>query len=174
MPPSCTLRPLQVDDIALIAAAFAELGWNKPAAQYTRYLAEQQTGIREVLTAWQNERFAGYLTIVWQSDYPPFRDARIPEIRDFNVLPDFRRQGIGTALMDTAESRISERSQIIGIGVGMAQDYGAAQRMYVQRGYVPDGRGLMYREKPVVYGVPVIVDDALVLFFTKTVLQTTK
>ena len=168
MPPSCTLRPLQVDDVPLIAAAFAHLGWNKPAAQYERYLAEQQTGIRDTLTAWQNARFAGYLTIVWQSDYPPFRDARIPEIRDFNVLPQFRRQGIGTALMDAAESRISERSPIIGIGVGMTQDYGAAQRMYVQRGYVPDGRGLMYQEKPVVYGVAVMADDNLVLFFTKT------
>ncbi len=168
MPSSCTLRPLQASDIPLIAAAFAELGWNKPAAQYERYLVEQQNGTREVLTAWQNNRFAGYLTIVWQSDYPPFRDARIPEIRDFNVLPDFRRQGIGTALMNEAESRILERSTIIGIGVGMTQDYGAAQRMYAQRGYVPDGRGLMYQEKPITYGVPVMVDDDLVLFFTKT------
>lgn len=167
MPSSCTLRPLQASDVPLIAAAFAELGWNKPVAQYERYLAEQQAEERDVLTAWLNDRFAGYLTIVWQSDYPPFRDAQIPEIRDFNVLPDFRRQGIGTALMDAAESHIFERSPIVGIGVGMTQDYGAAQRMYVQRGYVPDGRGLMYREKPVAYGVSVMVDDDLVLFFTK-------
>lgn len=168
MSSSCILRPLQEADIALIAAAFAAIGWNKPAAQYARYLAEQEQGTRDVLTAWQNDRFAGYLTIVWQSDYSPFCEAGIPEIRDFNVLPEFRRQGIGTALMDAAEIRIFECAPIVGIGVGMTQDYGAAQRMYVQRGYVPDGRGLMYHEKPIAYGVPVLVDDDLVLFFTKT------
>ena len=162
-----TLRLLEARDIAPIAAAFAAIGWNKPEAQYARYFAEQQAGARTVLTAWVAERFAGYLTIVWQSDYPPFRDARIPEIRDFNVLPDVRRMGIGTALMDEAEARIFECSSFVGIGVGMTQDYGAAQRMYVQRGYVPDGRGLITHEQPVAYGVPVMVDYGLVLFFTK-------
>ena len=167
MSSSCILRPLEETDITSIAAAFAAIGWNKMAVQYKRYLAEQEQGTRDVLTAWQNDRFVGYLTIVWQSDYPPFRETGIPEIRDFNVLPEFRRQGIGTALMDAAESRIFERAPLVGIGVGMTQDYGAAQRMYVQRGYVPDGRGLMYHEEPIVYGVPVMVDDDLVLFFTK-------
>lgn len=163
-----TLRLLEARDTAPIAAAFAAIGWNKPAAQYARYFAEQQAGTRTVLTAWVEERFAGYLTIVWQSDYTPFREARVPEIRDFNVLPNLRRMGIGTALMDAAEARIFEHSPIVGIGVGMTQDYGAAQRMYVQRGYVPDGRGLMTHEQPIAYGVPVLVDDDLVLFFTKT------
>ncbi|PKN90605.1 MAG: GNAT family N-acetyltransferase [Chloroflexi bacterium HGW-Chloroflexi-6] len=168
-----TIRLLQSSDIQPIAAAFAELGWNKPALQYEQYLSEQEAGQRVVLVAHsgvqnlQTWEFAGYVTICWQSHYPPFREANIPEIVDFNVLPRFRRQGIGAALMDAAENRIARVSPRVGIGVGMTADYGSAQRMYVRRGYIPDGRGLFSGGKPVQYGQPVPVDDDLVLFFTK-------
>ena len=163
-----TLRPLQADDVPVIAAAFAALGWNKPAAQYERYLQEQEAGSRVVIVALWDGAFAGYLTICWESDYAPFAEENVPEIRDFNVLPQMRRQGIGTALMDDAERRIAERGPVAGIGVGMTADYGAAQRMYVRRGYVPDGRGLTTAgPRWVTYGETVPVDDDLVLFFTK-------
>jgi hypothetical protein len=69
--------------------------------------------------------------------------------------------------MDEAERRMFEKSKTIGIGVGMYADYGAAQRMYVLRGYVPDGRGLFYKEQPVLPGKEVLVDDYLVLYLTK-------
>lgn len=162
------IRALETGDVDPIARAFAALGWNKPAAQYERYLLEQEAGSRAVLVAVAGSVFAGYLTIVWESDYAPFAAEDIPEIRDFNVLPVFRRSGIGTRLMDEAEARIAAVSPISGIGVGMDADYGAAQRMYVLRGYVPDGRGLMCHERPVRWGEAVIVDDALALFFMKT------
>jgi GNAT superfamily N-acetyltransferase len=169
-----TIRLLQTSDIAPIAAAFAELGWNKPASQYEQYLSEQEVGQRVVLVAWaelqrlQTLEFAGYVTVCWQSHYPPFREANIPEIVDFNVLPKFRRQGIGAALMDEAESRVAAVSPVVGLGVGMTSDYGAAQRMYAKRGYIPDGRGLHSRGQPIQYGQSVPVDDDLVLYFTKT------
>jgi hypothetical protein len=69
--------------------------------------------------------------------------------------------------MDEAERRIAERSPVVGIGVGMDPDYGAAQRLYVERGYVPDGRGLWKGSHYVTYGDNVTVDDDLVLMFTK-------
>ena len=111
--------------------------------------------------------FAGYLNVLWQSGYPSFADAQVPEINDFNVLPTVRQRGIGTALMEEAERVIAARSPVAGVGVGMAAGYGPAQRLYVRRGYVPDGRGLMTHERPVVEGERVIVDDDLVLYFTK-------
>lgn len=162
-----SIRPLAPTDIQPIVSAFAEIGWNKPASQYERYLAEQRRGERLVLVALADDRFAGYLTIVWQSGYPPFRAADIPEIVDFNVLPRCRRRGIGGRLMDEAERLIAERSPEAGIGVGMDADYGAAQRLYVKRGYVPDGRGLRTGNRDVVPGETVRVDDSLVLHFTK-------
>lgn len=168
---SLRIRLLRSEDIPEIAAAFQRLGlgWNKPASQYEEYLAQQESGERVVLVAFQDETFAGYLTIVWQPSYPPFRDDGIPAIVDFNVLPHFRRQGIGSRLMDEAERCIAERSPIVGIGVGMDPDYGAAQRLYVLRGYVPDGRGLVSHGRHVSHGETVPVDDGLALYFTKSV-----
>ncbi len=168
-----TIRPLEPADIVPIAAAFAALGWDKPASQYEKYLSEQESGDRVALVALlgvqnlQILEFAGYVTISWQSGYPSFREQNIPEIMDFNVLPQFRRQGIGARLMDAVEQRVATMGSMVGIGVGMTADYGAAQRMYVKRGYVPDGRGLFSRGAPVQYGQTVPVDDDLVLYFTK-------
>lgn len=158
---------LENNDIPEITNAFQQLGWNKPALQYERYLMEQSLELRDVYVALAERQFAGYLTICWQSLYEPFRSANIPEIVDFNVLPKFRRQGIGTKLMDKAENMISKVSSVAGIGVGMDPDYGAAQRLYILRGYVPDGRGLHYRDHHVKYGEQITVDDDLALYLTK-------
>ncbi|WP_349264173.1 GNAT family N-acetyltransferase [Longimicrobium sp.] len=113
------------------------------------------------------DQFAGYVTLVWQPDYAPFRAERIPEIQDFNVLPAFRRRGIGSALLDVAESAAAERGRVVGIGVGLDPDYGPAQRLYVRRGYVPDGRGITWQNGTVAYRDQVLVDDELVLWFTR-------
>jgi ribosomal protein S18 acetylase RimI-like enzyme len=161
------IRQLRETDIAEIAEAFALIGWNKPASQYRRYLNEQEAGKREVWLACENGVFRGYLTIVWKPNYPPFREAGIPEIQDFNVLPVCQRRGIGSRLMDKAEERIAERCPVVGIGVGMTADYGPAQILYVRRGYLPDGRGISYDEVFPTYGEPVTVDDSLVLHLTK-------
>jgi GNAT superfamily N-acetyltransferase len=161
------IRVLEASDISQITKAFAELGWNKPQSQYERYLIDQALEERDVYVAWVEGKFAGYLTICWKSTYEPFREKNIPEIVDFNVLPKFRRQGIGTQLMDKAESEIAKVNSVAGIGVGMDSDYGAAQRLYVLRGYVPDGRGLHFRDHHVKYGEQITVDDNLALFLTK-------
>lgn len=161
------IRRLNDNDAETIAAAFAAQGWNKPAAQYRRYAVEQAEGRRVTLLAEVDGVFAGYLNVVWESDYAAFREARIPEIADFNVLERFQRRGIGSALMDAAEALIAERSPVAGIGVGMTADYGKAQILYVRRGYVPDGRGLDSHGKPVEYGASVPVDDDLVLYLAR-------
>ena len=162
-----TIRLLEANDIPGIAQAFEELGWHKPASQYERYLREQTFEQRNVFVAFVDAEFAGYLTICWRSAYEPFQEKQIPEIVDFNMLPKFRRMGIGTQLMDKAESEISKVSALAGIGVGMDPGYGAAQKLYVLRGYIPDGLGLHWKDHHVQYGERVIVDDELALYFTK-------
>ena len=161
------IRLLESKDIPEIAEAFQQLGWRKPASQYERYLTEQSLGLREVFVVFVKGEFAGYLTVCWYSLYEPFRKKNIPEIVDLNVLPKFRRQGIGTQLMDIAENTIAKVNPIAGIGVGMDPDYGAAQRLYVLRGYIPDGHGLHYRDHYVKYGEQIIVDDDLAIYLTK-------
>ena len=160
-----TITELREGDIVDIAKAFAAL--NKSEQQYRRYFAEHAALSRFVLVARSDAAIAGYVTIMWQSDYPPFREAGIPEIQDFNVLPDFRRHGIGSQLMDKAERLIAKRSSICGIGVGLHHDYGAAQRLYALRGYVPDARGITSHGRRVNWGDEAKIDDDLVLWLTK-------
>jgi len=116
-------------------------------------------GVRDVLVATDDDRFVGYMTVRWESAY----FGGLPDIQDFNVLPPYRRRGIGSGLMDAAETLVAERSAVVGIGVGLYADYGQAQRVYVRRGYLPDGRGLMYDGQPVAPGNTVRNDDAATL-----------
>ena len=162
------IEPLRASAIDEIVAAFAALGWpGKDREQYERYLREQHAGDRVMLVARQDGAFAGYLTVVWEAGYRPFRNAGIPEVQDLNVLPRFRRRGIGWALMDLAEEHEATRSRIAGIGVGLYADYGPAHLMYLRRGYRPDGRGVTYRGETVPPGGAVRVDDDLALMMTK-------
>ena len=160
------IRKLQDDDPKVISAALTALGWDKPVRQYEKYLAEQRDGVRDVLVATVDEEYAGYVTVRWESPYEPFDG--IPEIQDFNVLPKFRRRGIGTGLMDSAEALVAERSDVVAIGVGLYADYGTAQRMYVRRGYIPDGRGLLYNLEQIPPGEMVRNDDDAILMFSKS------
>ena len=161
------IREMLEGDPLVIAAAFTTQGWNKPLGQYLRYWQESLQGLRLVLLAEYAGEFAGYLTVVWESDYPPFRQAGIPEIVEFNVLLKFRRRKIGTALMEAAEQRIALCSPVAGIGVCLHSDYGAAQVLYARRGYVPDGRGVHYHGHYPQYGEQVQIADALVLHLTR-------
>ena len=154
-------------DIPEIAAAFAVLGWNKPASQYSAYLDEQAKNERLVLVACVDGEFAGYVTLLFASHHGEFLAIGAPEIADFNVLPCYRNRGIGSALMDAIEEEARSVSSIVGIAVGLTADYGAAQRMYVKRGYVPTGAGLFAAGKAPRYGEQVTVDDGLLLTFTK-------
>jgi len=165
---TAVIRPLREVDIPQIVAAFAALEWpGKDTAQYRRYLDEQERDVRPVLVAWVGDTFAGYVTVRWQCQYEPFRAEGIPEIQDLNVLPDFRRRGIASALMDEAEALIGTRSRIVGIGVGLYTDYGPAQAMYARRGYVPDARGAVYAYVSIEPGTQVRLDDDLNLMLTR-------
>lgn len=161
------IRAMGESDPEVISAAFTTVGWRKPPALFRRYLAEQRQGRRVAFVAEWCGELAGYVTLLWTSDYHPFAERRIPEVSDLNVLPAYRRQGIGNALLDRAESAASARSKVVGIGVGLYSDYGDAQRIYVRPGYLPDGRGVMYRNQPVEPGAVIHLDDEATLMFTR-------
>ncbi len=161
------LREMRKTDCKEISESFQKQGWNKPISQYEQYLYLQKMGKRDIIIAELNQGFAGYLTIKWESDYKPFRINRIPEIADFNVLKKHQRLGIGTRLMDEAEKRIKRVSNIAGIGFGVYKDYGAAQILYINRGYKPDGNGLVKNSIPLKYGDVITIDDSIVFCLTK-------
>ncbi len=168
-----SIRPLAPYDIDLMTDAFCKVGWDKSASVFQRYLKEVETGERLVWVAHQYEQFAGYITLKWQSEYLSFKEQNIPEIMDLNVLPRFRKMGIGSHLLDLAEQEAATKSDRVGIGVGLYAGvdggYGAAQRLYVKRGYIPNGKGITYKYEPTIPGNSYSLDDDLVLWFTKKV-----
>ncbi|HZW94664.1 MAG TPA: GNAT family N-acetyltransferase [Candidatus Eremiobacteraceae bacterium] len=161
------IRLLEESDPPSIAAAFKKMGWKKPEAQYQRYLQEQMVGTRTCFVATIDGQFAGYVTVNWRPTYPGFADLNIPEIQDLNVLTMYRRKGIASRLLDRAEAEVARRSGVVGIGVGLHPGYNAAQRLYAKRGYIPDARGITYRNRFVEEGASVVLDDDFVMHFTK-------
>lgn len=161
------IRAMGESDPEVISTAFTDTGWDKPPALYRHYLAQQEEGRRLAWVAEWHGEMAGYVTLLWTSAYGPFAERQIPEVSDLAVLPKHRRQGVGNALLDAAESAASERSPVVGLGVGLYVDYGSAQRIYARRGYLPDGRGIMYRNQPVEPGAVVRIDDDATLMLTR-------
>jgi GNAT superfamily N-acetyltransferase len=161
------IRLLEESDPPSIAAAFKNMGWNKPETQYRRYLQEQVAGTRTCFVAIFDGRFAGYVTVNWRPIYAGFADLNIPEIQDLNVLTTYRRKGIASRLLDRAEGEVARRSGVVGIAVGLHPGYNAAQRFYAKRGYIPDARGITYRNRFVEEGANVVLDDHLLMHLTK-------
>jgi len=160
---------LEEKDFDEIVEAFQKIGWNKPHAIYKNYFKEQTENRRAVFIAKINNQFAGYITLKWQSAYKAFSQKNIPEICDLNVLPGFRKQGIGTKLIERCEGLAKEKGyKQIGLGVGLTENYGNAQRLYVQLGFIPDGKGLHHEGQAVSYYSNVCADDDLVLFLIKS------
>ncbi len=162
-----SIANLDKQHIPMMVNAFALLGWQKPASLFENYLHDQQQGNRVVWVAFIDGQFSGYVTLKLHSAYTPFLEKAIPEINDLNVLPHFRNRGVASHLLDLAEAKAKTINDIVGIGVGLTADYGAAQRLYVKRGYMPNGRGITYANKEVHWGTSYVVDDDLVLWFSK-------
>ena len=165
------IRKFSDSDIQTIVDSFQQANWPKPASTFEVYLQEQLNNDRLLWVAHVDNKFAGYVTLKWQSQYGPFVVANIPEIMDLNVLPSFRGLGVGSKLLEYAEKEAATKSNIVGLGVGLYAGpdggYGAAQKLYAKSGYLPDGKGVTYKYKSVVPGSGCQVDDDLVLWFTK-------
>lgn len=111
---------------------------------------------------------AGYINIYPNSEWGAFAGRGYPEIVDFGVLEKYRRKGIGTKLMDAAEEIAAKYSDTVYLGVGLHSGYGSAQRMYVKRGYIPDGSGVWYKDNVCTpYDTIYTNDDDLVLYLSK-------
>jgi len=53
--------------------------------------------------------------------------------------------------------------------VGLHPGYNDAQRLYIKRGYIPDGRGVTYNNRYLREGETTILDDELLLHLTRPV-----
>ncbi len=146
------LRPLEPND----SGAFDN---EKESQTLTVYLADQASGRRWVCVADWRGQLAGYVTLLWEADDRVLGAEGIPEISDLKVFAPFRRRGIGSALLDEVEAQAATRSKTVGLNVGLHSGYGSAQRLYVRRGYLPDGSGMVIEGVTVPEGATIRLDD---------------
>ena len=164
------VKELCKNHIKDIGQIFAQAPWYKSHEIFDKYYQEHINGTRTVWVGFINNAIAGYITLTYKSSYLSFCHQNIPEIMDLNVVPHHRNQGLATQLLDHVEQYALQKGyQEIGLGVGLYKDYGAAQRLYSKRGYVPDGQGITYNYVYVIPDAHVRVDDDLVLWLSKKI-----
>lgn len=172
-----TMRNLEEKDIEKLAHTFTA-PWTTYEAilqNWKQYFKEQQQHIRTVCVIVKKNEFLGYGSLLRISDYPYFKDNGIPEINAVWIAEKSRRQGLGKMLITQLEDLARQEGyKTIGIGVGLYKDYGSAQKLYFQLGYVPDGNGITYKCKAVVPGEKYPVDDDLIFWLTKALLKDRK
>ena len=144
MKTTCSIRKMQESDIKDLSRGFISQGWPSREEILTRYFKEQESGEREVLVAEVEGALAGYITILSCAKQGPFAEI-YPELSDFNVFEPFQNQGIGNLLLEEAEKQVRLISDKVTLGVGLHSGYGPAQRLYIKRGYIPDGTGVWYK-----------------------------
>ncbi|ATF56356.1 MULTISPECIES: GNAT family N-acetyltransferase [Streptococcus] len=163
---TCSIRKMQESDIKELSRGFISQGWPSREEILTRYFKEQESGEREVLVAEVEGALAGYISILPCAKQGPFAEI-YPELSDFNVFEPFQNQGIGNLLLEEAEKRVRLISDKVTLGVGLHSGYGPAQRLYIKRGYIPDGTGVWYQNhQPAMNAVCEDIGE-LVLYLSK-------
>ena len=162
------IRDLEEADAQIFTEEETAQGWHTEIAKFLARLRDRDEGKCVSLTAVYEGHPAGYINVYPAAKGGAFDGKDLPEIVDFTVLEKYRKKGIGGRLMDAAEQIAGQYADTVTLAVGLHNGYGSAQRMYVKRGFIPDGTGVWYRGKPCgQYEEGIANDDDLVLFFSK-------
>jgi ribosomal protein S18 acetylase RimI-like enzyme len=171
------IRPMKANDIAEIVSRYS-FPWSTPEktqALWNTYYQEQQEGIRTVALIEKSDEILGYGSLLRKPECPFFAQRNIPEINAIWIDEDHRRKVLGTALIQWIENLASQEGyNEIGIGVGLYRDYGPAQQLYFQLGYLPEGNGITYKGQPTVTGQTYPLDDDLLLWLIKALDSSSK
>jgi GNAT superfamily N-acetyltransferase len=166
------ISSLDFNELEPFCQAMSLLPWYRDNGLYERYLEEQSQGKRNFLVAKYNQYYVGHVSIIWESAYRHFKSQSIPEISDLLVLPSFHRKGIGASLLATCEQTVLNcNKNKIGLGVGLYQDYGPAMSLYTKMGYQLDCHGVTTHYQSIVPGSKITVDDDLLIWLTKDLLN---
>ena len=162
-----TIRELREEDIAPIVAAEIAQGWHSTPKKLQMRLEHAAIGRSVNFVAVWDGVPVGYVSVYRDSIHGPFVDWKCPDIVDFNVLEAYRCRGIGSALLDVCEAYAARTSDVVTLGVGLHSGYGAAQRLYIKRGSIPDGSGVWSDNRIAEPYTTVENGDDLVLYLYK-------
>lgn len=141
-----TIRSMIKSDISIIMKHLESQGWQASQDKFENYFIQQQEGTKFIFVAEHQKDILGYVTLDPSSLYGPFKDLRVPMIVDLNVFKLYQHRGVGSLLMDACEKIAFTLSNQVCLGVGLHLGYGSAQRLYIKRGYIPDGSGVWYQD----------------------------
>lgn len=161
------IRSMKIEDAKIIYDTYMSYGWHPSMETYLNYFKQQNENKRMVFVAEYEGKVSGLCTLVLNPDEGPWAGKGYPEIVDLTVFFDAHHKGIGNKLLDVAEQEAAKLSDMVYLAVGVHSGYGAAQRIYVKRGYVPDGSGVWYQGKQLEQYAPCQNDDDLLLFLSK-------
>jgi len=162
-----TIHPMSSEDVEIIMQNYTGQGWEKSKEIIEGYFDKQKNGDIYVFIAKYGDSLAGYTVLYKDTDVGPFAHKKIPVISDLIVFEKYQRKGIAGKILDAAEQKASDLSDNVQLAVGLHSGYGAAQRIYVKRGYVPDGSGVWYKDSPLEPYDDCQNDDDLVLYLLK-------
>lgn len=161
------IRDMLIEDADILYSTYLSYGWHPSLETYIGYFNEQQQNKRKVFVAVYEGNVAGICTLVLNPEEGPFGNQKIPEIVDLGVFFDKHNCGIGNKLLDVAEKESAKICDLVYLAVGVHSGYGAAQKTYVKRGYIPDGTGVWYQGRQLEQYAQCCNDDDLLLFFSK-------
>lgn len=161
------IRDLRQDDAQILTEEENAQGWQTDIEKFETRLTHQKDGKAISMVAEFKGNVAGYINVYPNSEWGAFASQGYPELIDFGVLMKYRKNGIGSKLMDVAEQIAAKYADIVYLGVGMHYGYGSAQRMYVKRGYIPHGSGVWYGDGVCEQYADCCNDDELVLYLSK-------
>ena len=161
-----TVRIMNFDDIPSICKADKDESESNKA--YLRnQLSNQEKQACTALLALYDGEVAGYVFLYYKCKWGGLANIGLPGVVDLIVFEKYRNKGVATALMDAAEEIARKYSNKVYLDVCLNHEYGTAQRLYVKRGYVPDGQGAYYEEKVCEVDADIKNDDELTLCLVK-------
>ncbi len=164
---SLLIRSMRESDIDALVLLLEHARIERPYSALLDFYAGELSGTCRMFIAVANDSIAGYAALLNEAVYGPFSYNGVPYMGDFLVFPAFRKQGVGSRIMDTLERIAFRTHDAIGAGISMYADWGSAQRMCARRGYIPDGSGIWYLNECPEEGAPCTNDDDMILYMLK-------
>lgn len=158
------IRRMIESDARKIYDTYLSYGWHPSLETYERYF-EEQGNVRTTFVAEYDGEVAGHVSLIYTANEGPFPG--MPLISDLRVFFAFQNRGIASVLLDVLETETAKTSDTVCLAVGCHSGYGAAQRLYVKRGYIFDGSGVWWNGQQLEQYEPCENDDDLLLWMSK-------
>lgn len=165
-----TIRSMRETDARVIYDTYLSYNWHPTLQTYETYFRENLEGRRMTFCAETDGKLCGHVSLILKpepDELGPFREECLPLVSDFTVFFAYHRRGIGTKLLDVMEDEAAKYADAVCLAVGCHSGYGTAQRMYVRRGYIPDGSGVWWNGRQHEQYAPCVNDDELLLWMRK-------